>query len=171
MPLGPKRAPGRYEVPVSNGAPGAPASERSGAWGGAWGSAAGGVLTEEGDVVLLRVAAQAREVRQAAEGGDAREHGVGLAGASAARCGTAARSAWVPASRHRRAACCTTALGEGRRWALARGRCGRSRRPGPRSGRAWRASRRRWTDENAAEAREAPEAPEAPIRDRGVSRA
>jgi hypothetical protein len=64
MPLGPKRAPGRYEVPVSKGAPNL-VRLRSAMY-----------LTNptnEGNVVF-GVGGQARAVRKAAECGDARKY-------------------------------------------------------------------------------------------------
>jgi hypothetical protein len=70
MPLGPKRAPGRYEVPVSKGAPILllerklpPYAERD--------------CTNERNVEL-RVAFEAWVVWQATECGDSGEDGVGL---------------------------------------------------------------------------------------------
>lgn len=64
MPLGPKRAPGRYEVPVSNGAPkfgvspGLCAPQETG-------------HTYEGNIVFLFVAGKARPVWETSKGGDA----------------------------------------------------------------------------------------------------
>lgn len=69
MPLGPNRAPGRYDVPVSNGAPAVVQYcmfETVLA------------LTYEGNVIFLMVACEAREVWETAKGGDAREDRVGL---------------------------------------------------------------------------------------------
>lgn len=73
MPEGPKRAPGLYDVPVSNGAPcptsakpsrSPPPPDMS--------------LTDEGDVIVDISARQTRQVRQASERGDAREDRVCL---------------------------------------------------------------------------------------------
>jgi hypothetical protein len=70
MPLGPKRAPGRYEVPVSKGAP-ISLSERKLLPG------AKRNRTDEGDIEL-RVSLEAWVVWQATECGDTGEDGVGL---------------------------------------------------------------------------------------------
>jgi hypothetical protein len=69
MPLGPKRAPGRYDVPVSKGAPAELSDTKI--------SCGLSILTDECNVVF-RMRVQARAVRQAAEGGDSGEHRVGL---------------------------------------------------------------------------------------------
>jgi hypothetical protein len=70
MPLGPKRAPGRYDVPVSKGAP------------MCWSecelhSYATQVRTDERNVIL-RISLQTRVVWETTECGDTGEDGVGL---------------------------------------------------------------------------------------------
>ena len=71
MPLGPNRAPGRYDVPVSKGAPKDLISPIHSV-----GSSSG--HTYEGNVELLVAAIQAGPVWQTAKGSNARENGVSL---------------------------------------------------------------------------------------------
>jgi hypothetical protein len=69
MPLGPKRAPGRYEVPVSKGAPATLSISEI--------LLAIRYRTNECNVEV-RVGGQARTVRQTTERGDTRENGIRL---------------------------------------------------------------------------------------------
>ena len=74
MPEGPNRAPGRYEVPVSKGAP-CPCVSCVARAPDSLGLVS---RTDEGQVVGHVLLAQAGLVRQASERGDAREDGVRL---------------------------------------------------------------------------------------------
>jgi len=76
MPDGPNRAPGRYDVPVSKGAPLL--------GGGKSGTAIKrsipqrGTQTDESDIVCYVLVVKARLIGEPAKGGDAREDRVGL---------------------------------------------------------------------------------------------
>ena len=72
MPEGPKRAPGRYEVPVSKGAP----IEECEHWAASKRERL--VSTDKGNVILDIGRTQARLVGQTSKGRDAREDGISL---------------------------------------------------------------------------------------------
>lgn len=101
MPLGPKRAPGRYEVPVSKGAPMA-------LLGYSFPRAACS-LTNECNV-KVRVGRQARTVWEAAERGDAREYGIRLNNCHLCFLAKQFKSKYIPEHRRLQGVCCTTSL-------------------------------------------------------------
>jgi hypothetical protein len=98
MPLGPKRAPGRYDVPVSNGAPEATSV------GAIYFAAL--IRTNEGDIVVC-MCRQTRAVWKATERGDAREDRVRLIEGQLLPACYASKFGLIPEYRRHQEECCT----------------------------------------------------------------
>jgi hypothetical protein len=113
MPLGPNRAPGRYEVPVSKGAPIALSDTET--------SSLARSLTDERNVEFC-MSVQTRAVWQTAERRDPREHGIGLARRQLILQSQHVEAGVIPEYRRHQEECCTTVPHAGLPMALDRGR-------------------------------------------------
>lgn len=136
MPLGPKRAPGLYEVPVSKGAPVKKSSQLT-EWDNLPNrykpvhisrhntdlSLKRSKHTDERNVIFLLVAGKTWKVRQPPERGDAREDSVRLPGREVSQLRRTFLQMMIllpsiPEYRHPQAACCTTDSCAAQQWAF-----------------------------------------------------